>query len=220
MENEKSLIPPNENIEHKSQSLIKGLAGGIPFAGGLAGESLDLIWKTGYEKRLKEWRKNISNTLSSLLEQSTISELINNEEFKSLLAESSIIALRNHQEEKLNAIKNLLAKSVTSPLEYDFKKLFLNYIDQFTVYHIKALENINFNLNQTESNFLPINKHKSRMLEEIFVGEDEFFNQIIEDLQVIKGLIIVKKGPIKNYNTTTYFALTKLGYKFVKFIED
>jgi len=221
MSKEKDFTLPESNLEHKSKSVIKGIAGGIiPFAGGLVGESLDLIWKTAYEKRLSEWRINVSTALSKVANQNVLNGLIDNEEFKSLMAESTIIALKNHQEKKLSAISNLLAKSTVSPLEYDFKKLFLNYIDQFTVYHLKTLNNIKKNLNETVANFLTVNDHKSKILEEIFYGENELCNQVFEELEAIKGLITTKKGPFLNFETTTYLSLSKLGEKFMSLVEE
>jgi len=216
-ENEE-LIPPKPDNEHKGQQLSKGVLSGIPFAGGFAGELLDMVWRTGYEKRLSEWRTDISIALSRKFDETNISTLIEDEEFQSLLAESTIIAIKNHQEDKLNAIKNLLVNSTSSPVNYDFKKLFLNYLDQFTMYHLRTIGHIYENLKPGNKKFLSQNDHIGKILDEVFYGDEELRGQVFEELMAVKGLITKKQGPFAEYNTTTYYALTTLGQKFIKLV--
>jgi len=218
MSKKENIIPAKSNIEQKGQQLSKGALGIIPFVGGLAGETLDLIWKTGYEKRLDQWRKSISESLSRKLDEENLSILFDTDEFQSLLAESTIIALRNHQEEKLIAVKNLLINSTVSTIEYDFKKLFLNYIDQFTAFHLRTIGHIYENLKPDNKNFLSQNDHIQKILDEIFYGDEELRGQVFEELMAVKGLITKKKGPYAEFNTTTYYALTALGQKFMNLV--
>lgn len=212
--------PPKPNIEDIGKSLSKGVVGAIPFFGGLAGEVLENIWNTRSEKRLIKWRENISIALESKLDKSEIEALVDNEEFNSLLTEATIIALRNHQETKLNAIKNLLVNSTKSPEEYDFNKLFLNYIDQFTAYHLRILGSIQNNLLVEKSDFLSMNNHKQKLLTEIFHGDGELMDQIVAELLSGKGLISDTKGAFKGFNTTQYLNLTNMGKRFITMTTD
>jgi hypothetical protein len=70
-----------------------------------------------------------------------IDELLNNEGFISTLLHAIQIAIRTHQKEKLEALKNAVLNSAlkTAP-EDDYKTLFLSFIDNFTIAHVKILK--------------------------------------------------------------------------------
>lgn len=213
-----NITPPKQDSKHKGQLIFKGALGAIPFAGGLAGETFDLVWKSGYEKRLDNWRIKVSEELSKKYDATSITKLTENEEFQSLIAESTIIALKNHQKLKLKAILNLTINSTDSPVEYDFKKLFINYIDQFTEYHLRTIGVIKENLSLIGSNkFLTYNEHMQFILNDVFHGDDELRTLVIEELMVAKGLI-TKKRESEKQNVEKYYAFTILGQKFVDLI--
>jgi len=219
MNDDRDLIPPEQDTKHKGQLVFKGALGAIPIAGGLVGETFDIIWKSGYEKRLENWRLAISKELSKKYDDSNIAKLARNEEFQSLVAESTIIALKNHQKLKLQAILNLVINSTESPIEYDFKKLFLDYIDQFTAYHLRSIGVIKENLNLIESNsFLTYNDHMKFILENVFHGDAELRGQVFEELMAVKGLITKKTDPIGKRGNKKYYCFTALGQKFVDLI--
>lgn len=218
MSEKEKIVPPKSNFEQKGQQLSKGVLGIVPFVGGLAGETLDLVWRTGFEKRLDNWRASVSEALNNKLDEETLLTVFDSDEFQSLLAESTLIAVRNHQNIKLKAVKNLLINSTVSTIEYDFKKLFLNYIDQFTVFHLRTIGHIYENLKPDNKKFLSQNDHIQKILDEIFHGDEELRGQIFEELMAVKGLITRKKGPYAKINTTTYYALTNLGQKFMSLV--
>lgn len=70
-----------------------------------------------------------------------IDELLKNEGFISTLLHATQIAIRTHQKEKLEALKNAVLNSAlkTAP-EDDYKILFLSFIDNFTIAHVKLLK--------------------------------------------------------------------------------
>lgn len=210
---------PKEGRSHKAQVLIKGGLGGIPIVGGTVGEAFDLIYKSGYEKRLKIWRESVSKKLIEVSASKPLDKLVVNEEFQSLLAESTLIALKNHQKTKLDAVLNLLINSTNSPVKYDFKKLFLNYIDQFTVYHLRSLGMIFENQKKINSKYLLASDQLHlKILNEVFHNDSELKNQVFEELEVIKGLIKIIKTNTKHFNTITLIELTSLGNKFISLI--
>lgn len=67
----------------------------------------------------------------------TIESLKNNNEFLSIFVETTQYAMRTHQQEKLTAFHNIIENSILTSLEFDYQKIFLIYINDFTVFHIQ-----------------------------------------------------------------------------------
>ena len=87
----------------------------------------------------------VSKAINDLQKSAGISvnELANNDVFTSFLLQATPIALRNHQQAKLETLKNALA-SVGNP-EFSNEDLafqFLRYIDELTVSHLGILRTI------------------------------------------------------------------------------
>ena len=209
---------PKEGKSHKAQAIIKGGLGAIPFVGGAVGETFDLIYKSGYEKRLEKWRIDVSARLNKLSDTVSISDLLKNDEFQSLLSEATVIALKNHQEIKLDAILNMVENSPGSPVDYDFKKLFLNYVDNFTGYHLRTLGLIAERHQQINEQNLDLEiNFPQKILEEVFQGDEELRNLIMEELKVGKGLIAFAFLEYVPSRPESY-VLSQLGIKFMKLI--
>lgn len=133
--------------------------------------------------------------------------LSENPMFITALMQSMQIAIRNHQDEKINALKNAVLNSAlkTSPKE-DLQLIFLSYIDNFTVLHLKLLEFFNNPLskeliNQSTTNFKferfehegmgHISFELKEVLEYIFPeleGQEYIYEIIVRDLST-KGLV-------------------------------
>ena len=60
--------------------------------------------------------------------------------FTTVLMTASQIALRNHKEVKLDALRAaVLNAALDSKMEDELQLMFLNLVDSFTVYHLKIL---------------------------------------------------------------------------------
>lgn len=195
----------------------------IPIVGGASAETFDLIYKSVYEKRLDIWRARVTRELNNQLEQNiSLEELIKNEEFQSILAETTIIALRNHQEKKLKTLLNVVRNSTTSPIKYDFKKLFIGYIDQFTEYHLRMLVFIADNEKlEGKTGHKNSSELRDLILEDVFHKDESLFSLFHEELEVAKGMFryrtksrTIEKGKI------SFMKLTEMGKKFIDLIED
>lgn len=78
--------------------------------------------------------------LEQKVEGFKIEKLAENENFISTVTYASIIAIRNHQEEKLEALRNAVLNTALSPLvEEDLQHMFLNFVDELTPWHLKIL---------------------------------------------------------------------------------
>ncbi len=84
------------------------------------------------------------NELKQMHENFEIEDLAQNESFLTTLIHAYELAIRTHQKEKLEALRNAVLNSAlpTAP-EDDIKIIFLNLIESFTVTHIKLLKFFN-----------------------------------------------------------------------------
>jgi hypothetical protein len=85
---------------------------------------------------------NVTEVLNDLMEENLVTEagLKENEAFISTVAQSCNMALRNHEAEKLEALRNAVKNSaLPSCPSDDYRQLFLNFVDVCTVTHIKLL---------------------------------------------------------------------------------
>jgi len=133
--------PEPDGID-KVYSILKATVAGVPVVGGSANELLSLIFKSPFEKRAQKWREEVSQVINYLVNNQglTVEELQDNEQFVSAVANASQIASRNHQQEKLDALKNALINTAMSEtIEDSLQNQFLNYIDFLTVWHLKIL---------------------------------------------------------------------------------
>ena len=63
------------------------------------------------------------------------------ENFMTTVTYATIIALRNHQAEKLETLRNAVLNTALSPIvEEDLQHIFLNYIDELTLWHLRVLK--------------------------------------------------------------------------------
>ena len=127
----KNLEVPKETGWDKAHAFTKGVFGVIPMVGGVASETFGMVLSQPITKRREQWMQTVALVLLGLeksVEKFKIENLKNNEEFVSFLIEASLVSFRNHQEAKLNALKNSVKNYfVYEHLEYVLKpiKVFL-----------------------------------------------------------------------------------------------
>ena len=141
---------PKESSKNKAHSIVKGLFGAIPFAGGVASETFGLILSQPITKRREEWMQAVVDKLKYLEEVSEsfkIENLKENDEFVTFLIEASQIAFKTHQNEKLDYLKNSIVNYFGNQLEFDKKHSFLRIIDELTPTHFIILKYISVNEN-------------------------------------------------------------------------
>ncbi len=142
---------------------------------------------------------------------SVVENLPNNELFITVVLQATSIALRNHQKEKLEALRNAIINSVlpNAPDE-SLQLMFLNFIDSFTPCHLIMMDfidnprewcrknNIRISeiMNRFKYNDIGQYRNHSNFLEEIFTGiknNSYIYEQALEDITA-KGLLISSDG--------------------------
>lgn len=132
--------PTKEDLKYRT---IRGGLSAFPIAGGPLVEIFTSIWEEPIQKRRIKWIQDLSKGLSDLeikFESFSTSKLKDNDEFISILLTASQIAQRNHQKEKLIALKNAVLNTARKiDIEEDVKLLFLSFLENLTKTEIRII---------------------------------------------------------------------------------
>jgi hypothetical protein len=180
---------PKKSAGDVAHAVTKAGLSAIPIIGGPAVELFQLVMQPPLEKRRAEWMQRVGEGLKALEESGLdIETLGENEEFVSAVMQASQIALRTHQEEKLEALGNatLNVASGQAPDEA-LQLMFLNFVDAFTEWHIRVLKL--FEAPPGQSGIMA--GGLSHVLENSFPelkGRREFYDSVWRDL-FLRGLV-------------------------------
>ena len=85
----------------------------IPTIGGPALELFNTIIAPPFERRRNEWLESLANRLDALEKEKRlkIEQLSGNEEFISVVMHATTVAIRNHKQEKIDALRNAVLNS-------------------------------------------------------------------------------------------------------------
>ena len=214
-------------------ALTKGALGAVPYAGPMASELFNLIFTPPLTKRRDQWMDSIAEGLKKLEENGkgfTVEELSKNESFITTLIYATQVAIRNHQKEKLDALRNAaLNAALPNAPEEDLQMIFLGYIDSITTWHVHILKYFD-----NPELFIKEAKIKIPDWEEIspegvffylyphFRNQPQIFNLIIQDLADIKELLSEDNihTPMKKMAYLRVSHSTNFGKQFIKFISS
>ena len=157
-----------------------------------------------------------------------LEELKNNDTFIDIVMHASQVALRNSQQEKLQALRNAVINSaLPNTLEESVQQMFVNFIDTLTVWHIKLLD-----LVSDPEAWAKRHHHTfpslmvggfSTILESAFPelkGRQSFYDQLGKDL-AYQGLANIESFHVTTTGRTlTQKRTTELGDRFMKLISD
>lgn len=189
-------LPRATTLDHVHLA-VKAALSTIPMAGGPAAELFAAIIAPPLAKRRDRWLEALAEKLRQLEERVSdfsIESLANSEEFVSVVIATSTAAMRTHQAEKLDALRNaLLNVAMGRAPDVDQQAIFLRYVEELTPWHLRLLKFLegpkefaakrnawpNMSLGGLE-----------RVLELSFpelVGRREFYDQLVRDLNA-RGL--------------------------------
>lgn len=143
----KKLIKSKGDVAHKAAKIVLS---GIPWIGGPVAELFNTVIAPPLAKRRDKWLESIYEGLKKLEEKIKgfkIENLKDNEMFITTVMHATQVAMRNHQKEKLDALKAavLNATSPNAP-EEDLQFIFLNWVDELTPLHIRTLKSFDYDL--------------------------------------------------------------------------
>lgn len=140
MSNDKLEVPEARAGDHL-HTTVKVALGAVPYVGGALAEVFSAVIESPFQKRKHEWMKRVVEAIHDLQESGIqTNTLKDNEAFISAVFYASHLAMKTHQEEKLDALKNAI-ENVALNVEKDevYQQVFLNYVDTLTVLHMKLL---------------------------------------------------------------------------------
>lgn len=211
-------------------AIAKAGLGSIPIVGAAASELLQLIVTPPLEKRRSEWMEQIGQKLKVLEEKESVDlqSLQENDVFIDVVLQCSQEVIKTSEKEKIEYFQNAILNTANGENpELAEIQIFLNFISDFTVWHIKILKlfdepNDWFNKNnKTVPNFMAAGL--SSILDIAYPelkGRREFYDLIWDDLQragmhKTSGLHTTMTGSGLMVSRTTEF-----GKKFLNFITE
>ncbi len=135
--------PPKAAVGDTLHAVVRAGLGAIPVAGNAAVELFNAIVTPPLERRRDEWRKSVGEKLKELEDAGCVraEDLMHNDAFITTMMQASNAAIRNHQPEKLDALRNAVANAaLPHPPEASIQQLFIQFVDGFTVWHLRMLD--------------------------------------------------------------------------------
>jgi hypothetical protein len=136
--------PPKPTKKDAAYSLAKVGLSAIPVFGGTAAEIFSAVIAPPITKRTAAWVESISERLKDL--EKTVSgfkleNLAENQAFTTVVLHATQIAIRSHQQRKIEALRNaVINTALGTNISEDEEHIFLEYVDALTPSHLKLLE--------------------------------------------------------------------------------
>lgn len=192
---------------------IKGGVSGIPIPviPGVAAEIIGLVLAPPLAKRRDAWFESLGERLKAV--EARLELLGENQAFVTTALQATQIAVRTHQEEKLDALRNAVVNSATNPgPEDDVRSMFLTLVDGFTPTHLRILKY-----------FQDRNSLGERTVQRMIREETALTNLMVEEL-ARDGLLrdqrpYAARGRDTGESLLTFgWTLSPLGSQFLQFI--
>ena len=222
---EKDLKPSVGDFAHK---VVKTTLASVPVAGSFLSEIFTTVVAEPSSKRRDQVLIGIDARLIELANKIEDFEanLASNEVFLSTVSQAYQIAMRTHQEEKLEALLNAVSNSATGNLDDNLQHMFLMFIDSFTEWHLRILNLIDNPSKSLEERGKPTNFNMgsiSQVLISVYPelrGRDDITKQIWKDLYN-RGLTNTSEDSLKTMMSGSGMLAPRtsdLGKTFIKFI--
>lgn len=202
----------------------------IPAAGGPLQVAFENIFSSPIEKRKQAWLEQLAEVITEVQEriaEITPETLAANETFVTVTMHASQVAIRNHQKEKLDALRNAVFNSaLPKPPHENDQMIFLRLIDQLTPLHLTLLSILSNPLGWMECNNVKnpgwgmggVSTVIEHCLPDLR-GRRDTYDQMVRDLQA-EGLVaqgqfvhVTMTGPGMVASRTT-----DRGNRFIRFI--
>jgi hypothetical protein len=132
---------PTSSKGDVAHTLAKAGLSAVPILGGPAAELFQAIIQPPLERRRQAWMEQVGEKMKKLENKGfNLGKLQNDERFISAVMHASQLALRTHQKEKLDALRNAILNVAKgqSPDEA-LQHMFLDFIDSLSELHLRIL---------------------------------------------------------------------------------
>ncbi len=220
---------PKKSAADMAYTVVKAAVSAVPVAGGPAAELLGLIFGPPLERRREQWLEQLASAVKEVQEKAselTPEKLSQNEAFVSTALRATEIAVRTHQQEKLEALRNAVVSAALPGAPDDtLQQIFLNHVDSLTPWHLRVLSFFDDPRGWGERHGISYPTwtmgSPSRVLEQSMpslAGQRGFYDQIVSDLEQ-RGLM--QSGGLHTTMTAQGMfssRTTDLGKQFLSFI--
>ncbi len=212
-----------------AHATVGGAIASIPGVGNLASEIFHTIISSPLEKRKEQWMIRIAEGLEELqnkVDSFNVETLCENDLFISILNRASQLAISNHQEDKLNALRNAIMNTALDiPIDENEQMMFLNLVDSMTPWHLRLIYYFeNPEQRYKEKNIKPIDYPMGSPVTPLLdfytelKGKESFINLIVKDLYN-NGLFNTESlNAMMTSNGMYASRLTEYGERFLQFI--
>ena len=225
--------PPFSPKTEVAVAIIKGAVSAIPLVGGVISE-VGNLYLNPLERRNQRWVIEVAAALDEISQKYAIlpEQLKADERFVSFLYQTTIIALKNHQEEKITALRCALISSVDpKSIAENVAFQFLRYIDDLTPSHLHILACLQKhigqfarfdNLEQVYGKFSDLSSlHIARIAFRTFLHDlDARFLIRIGDLEDLSEFASRASYLALENSSIKRLEVTSLGQEFLNFIKD
>lgn len=192
-------IPTNKKAGDIAREVGRAIISLVPAAGGPLQVAFENIFASPLEKRKEVWLERLALVLSEVQERVndlTPEKLASNEVFVTAAMQASQIAIRNHQQIKLDALRNaVLNAALPNPPHEDEQIIFLRLIDHLTSWHLRVLSLLDAPQSWMERNGVQnpgwgmggVSTVIEHCLQDLR-GQRETYDQIVRELQM-DGLV-------------------------------
>jgi hypothetical protein len=217
---------PKTGVGDVAHAVAKAGLGYIPIVGAAATELFSLIITPPITKRRDEWVESLGRDLRHLEEKVQgfkIENLAKDDAFITAAMHATQSAIRNHQKEKLDALRNaVLNIALPSAPEDNIALMFIGLVDALTPWHLQFLTVFSTDY-LSDSQGMWIGSDDPGCIGDTvpeIKGRPELRDMIIRDLTA-RGLIYAS-GPDGEIDTSGHHpfsaSVTELGSQFLKFI--
>jgi hypothetical protein len=133
---------PKRSGGDAAHAVVKAGLSAVPVVGGSAVELFQYVIQPPLEKRREEWMAALGEKLHEIESNGLkLEDLQNNQKFISAVMHASQVALRTHQNAKLEALRNAVLNVATGQgPDETLQHLFLEFVDSFTELHLRILK--------------------------------------------------------------------------------
>ncbi|MGN6656880.1 MAG: hypothetical protein ACTHJ9_16250 [Rhodanobacter sp.] len=212
---------PNASKGDIVHALAKAGLSAIPILGGPAAELFQLVIQPPLERRRAEWMAAIGEKLQELEDRGVpLDDLAKNEEFISAVMHASNMALRTHQQEKLEALRNAVLNVAVGQAPDDaLQHMFFRWIESLSPLHLRVLKLFQAPTSQSGLSMGGLNSVLEHNMPELR-GKRHIYDQVWKDLYS-SGLVNTENLHVTmSGNGLTAKRTSELGDAFIAFIAE
>ena len=201
-------------------SVVPVLASAFPGLGGPASQLVSMVLALPLERRRAAWLNDVAESLAKLeqtVEEFTVEALVEDEEFVTAMMTATLMALRNHDADKLAALRNAVVNvALHREPDAELQSIFLTFVDNLTPLHMQLLA-IFRDKPDTRAKFsdrIPVSEdHVRAILPHLPPNTYDLLCLDLENRKLVVDSRELVMGAIPGN-------LTALGHKFLEFISE